>query len=335
MQQKPYNRAGILSDLQGFEATSDGQKVVTTHSGRTLRSVQVSTQYRLFPFADYIAEVLETLETQMQPARYFMEIKQGVQEINILSEPFDVCGELYCKGFYILNSTDKTRALQFMAGLYRVASSTEIIMEINELTLSLLGHMNLGDGSSFVKVVHKGKSFEDKIEDMSEFIDRMGNLIAVQVRILEDLNNQRVSMKALLKHMLYQNAQYGVVGENAQIASASRVRTQGFVRQLMRGHDRLILDNTSVSGGDFYAMSTPLDFVQGTGEDVYVNAYQAFQCYMNVYRSRDTSVMRRESYRFTTYLEEVGTDYTPVPKAKGAKAKALPTRSVSPALELA
>lgn len=302
----PYQRKFVLDEIKDFSATTDGQRVTTMLGEHSLNSVVVSSQYQLFNFKDYITTVLETLERVMQPERYYIEIKKGVQEINILSAPFDVCGEQYCKGFYILNSTDKTRALQFMAGLYRVGAGTEIVMHIKDELVDIFSS-SLGNGATYAKVVHKGKNFHDKIDEMRAFIDRMPLLIDIQILVLQDLGIHEVSMKSLYRRMFYENA-----GENADgrsiPASASRVRTQAFARQLMRGSDKLMLTTTSTeSAQDFTDLGDPVKFLNRAAADIYVNCYQALQCYMNAYKSRDTSVLRRESKRFTDLLEEVGT----------------------------
>jgi hypothetical protein len=289
-----YSRTEIKQRLETFDATretssgGDDNHIVTTLDGRTLRNVKVSDQYILFDFKDFVKSILDDLENVLRLEQYVLEIRKGTQEVSLLTAPIMVNGDEYRAAMYVLNSNDRTRALQFSAGLYRTKTESEIFMPVP-------------DASTVRKVVHKGASFETKVDKMREFIQLIPGLINYQVRTLEELAKKEFSLREFLTEVVNENR------DGIDYSKASLVRANAFTRQMFNNqYDKLLIDYNKLSPTDLMNLRSPLTFLRESTADITLNAYRALQWYIQIYLNRDVSVARRECNRFYKILENIG-----------------------------
>lgn len=285
-----YGRQVVLDKLSSFNAELKGTTVSTYLDENVLGSAEVSKQYKLFNFRVFMTSILESLETVMELDEYRMRIKGGMQEISLFSKPLLINGDPYRTSFYILNSTDRTRALQFTAGLYRVRDNIEIVMPVAE-------------AATHIKFVHKGKDFENKVQSIYAFLEQFPKLVTEQREILTDLATKRISLRKLYHTMLYENANVNIP------ALTSIVRGQAFAKNMLsHPTDKLDVDGMNLSQDDLFNLRRPSEYLRAGKTDIEVNAYQALHWYVNVYRNRDISIIRRECARYYDYIAKIGTE---------------------------
>lgn len=279
----PYTAEKVLEEINKFSVDSTQGIVSTSFDDRSIRVATVTSQYKLLNIKNFFNNIIGVLSSVMKIEAYAFRVHQGIQEISLMSEIILINGDEYRKAFFILNSTDRTRALRFNIGLYRV-DGQRLVIPVPET-------------QTVVRFVHKGKAFETKVDSIYHFVDTFGKVVARQIEILENLGKNKVSLRKLIGKMLFEES-------TDVIAGASKNRATAFCKQL-RVHptDKVNLVDYGISLSDMALLAKPTDFMLHSNADFMINAYQALQCYHSVYQGRDVGIISRESSRFMDYLE--------------------------------
>jgi len=279
----PYSPGKVLEEINKFSVESTHGVVSTAFDDRHIRTAKVTSQYKLLNIKSFFNDIIGVLTKVMDIETYSFRVDKGIQEISLMSKIIIINGDEYRKAFYILNSTDRTRALRFNIGLYRV-DGQRLVIPVPECV-------------TVVRFVHKGKEFETKVDNIHDFVYTFSKVVARQVEILENLGNNKVSLRKLLGKMLFEES-------TDVIAGASKNRATAFCKQL-RVHptDKVNLVDYGISLSDMALLAKPTDFMLHSNSDFLINAYQALQCYHSIYQGRDVGIISRESSRFMDYLE--------------------------------
>lgn len=94
-------------------------QVVTLYDGKEIKRAPVSERYGLCDFKDFALFTIDEIEKHgFKIKEYRFDIVGGVQEIQLLSDIVMINGHTFRKSFYIINSTDRSRPLDYYLGLY-------------------------------------------------------------------------------------------------------------------------------------------------------------------------------------------------------------------------
>lgn len=280
----PYSLEKVLQEINQFSVESTHGVVSTRYGEQLKRIANVTSQYKLLNIKSFFNSIIGILSDVMDIETYSFRVDRGIQEISLMSKVVLINGDEYRKAFYILNSTDRTRALRFNIGLYRVDGQRLVIPVPECITV--------------VRFVHKGKAFETKVDNIYDFVYTFSKVVSRQIEILENLGTSKVSLRKLIGKMLFDES-------TDVIAGASKNRATAFCKQL-RVHptDKLNLVDYGISLSDMALLAKPTDFMLHSNADFMINAYQALQCYHSIYQGRDVGIISRESSRFMDYLED-------------------------------
>lgn len=276
---KDFTKEALIDKIHTFHAEQNGLSVKTEVSGRQIRNVEVSEQYRFFDFKDYALQLVEDIDEETF-AKYRTLFARGIQELALYSQPFLINGDVYYKSLYILNSTDKSRALQFVAGLFREKTYSALVPVIDE--------------SARVRVIHRGDKFTEKASGFKEFTESFDRITWKQIDILRELSYRKVSLKSFINVILNERLR------NGQFTTTALNRAKAIIHRMLNSQTDKIERKFDTNELDL--LSRVIDFTKNTSFDVEVSAYQLYMWYVEVYRNRDISVIKHESDRFFKLL---------------------------------
>jgi hypothetical protein len=279
----PFNSEELSAKIEKFNAFREGNTVSTqTEYGEM--AVEVSSQYRFFDFKTFSRNVIDLIAAQQEVFYYSLHIRRGVQEIDLLTNPVFVGDEVYYQSLSLLNSNDRSRALQFNAGLMRWNDNHSFIVP-------------LPNASTSERAIHKGKTFEEKVESINGFVDTLPTLMSKQLEIIEKLGHKNVSVKSIIKTIFAERRE----GVNEVTVSALN-RAKAFLFRLQQNMKTSEIEDAGMSVVQIPLLKQPLDFTKSSA-DLVVNLYEAFLWYTEIFKNRDTAVINRESNRFFDLVE--------------------------------
>jgi hypothetical protein len=280
----PFNATELADKINRFNAFREGNTISTQIDGRKL-DVEVSNQYRFFDFKSFANNVIGLIADQTTIYQYSLHIRKCVQEIDLLTNPIIVGNDVYYQHLSLLNSNDRSRALQFNAGILRWSE--------NGTGTKHAFIVPVPNASTSERAIHKGKTFEEKVDNINAFVDTLPTLMDKQMKIIDALGHKNVSVKSIVRTILAERkpgtTEYTISAINRAKAFLHRVsQNMSFTEIVDAGLDIFHLD----------LLKKPIDFSRTSHLDITINLYDAFLWYTEIFKNRDTSVINRESNRF-------------------------------------
>jgi hypothetical protein len=277
-----YNREELDAKIEKFNAYRTGNTVSTEYDGRGM-DVKVSDLYRFFDFKTFARNVIALIESNTQIFYYALRIRKGIQEISILTNPIQVGEDLYYQNLFLLNSNDRSRALQFNAGLLRWKDDLGFVVPVPNANTS-------------ERAIHKGNLFEEKVKGINSFVDTLPTLMDRQMEIIERTGHKEASLKSIINTLLAERP----VGATEVTATALN-RAKSFMFRMLESIGYNTLDQLGLVS-HINLLKQPLNFVK-SDVDAKVNLYEAFIWYTSIYKNRDSAIISRESNRFFKLME--------------------------------
>lgn len=270
--EKNYNKQNIFETLDNLKLERKNNNILTFYKNRLLSNSVVTNKYELFDFPTFAKDVVDKIENYFTPEKYRLKITKGTQELRLIGEDVLINGEKYSKMFNILNSTDKSRALQLNVGLIRFICTNGMVVP--------------AEGEA-LKTKHFKLSLPEKVKKFVESLPKFDLNINNQVNTLESLNNI-VSFKEIVE--ILSKDKDGIISPNKLL------KVRAFSKKLLSSNtDKLDKLNTE----QIYLLNNSELFNKNEFKnvDIEIPAYQAVNCWTEVYRNYDSSVMKRETKR--------------------------------------
>lgn len=270
-----YNKNDIFQTLDQLKLTQNGNTVLTHFGGIQISSSTVTEKYELFDFPGFAKEIVEEVGNYFIPERYQMRITKGQQELRLIGEEVIINGDKYSKMFNILNSTDKSRALQLNIGLIRFICTNGMVIAVDS-------------EYSGLKTKHFKSTLPNKVE---AFVEKLGDFnvcVNKQSQTLENLQGRFVSFKELSQKI--------AMDEQQMINQGGILKLKAFGKKLMESNTDRIID---LKSEQISLLRNPQLFLNPGYQnvDVEMSAYQALNCWTEVYRNYDSSILKRETNR--------------------------------------
>lgn len=275
----------ILSDLT-ITQTPDNS-VITTFKDQVISEASVSDKYQYFDFPRFTYELLDYIEKYFQPSKSMLRITGGVQELKLIGERFDLNDETFFKQISILSSSNKTRSLQMNIGLYRFICKNGAFVATD-------------DALSF-----KVKHFKTLLPDaLNHFINKLPDfniLINSQVDAICGLPEKSVTFNGVAEMILNTK-------EDEERVNARMGRLKSFSKKLLTSEtDGLNVDeltyeqkNLLKRAGGSIILPEEINVT-----DIELPADKVFNCYTEVFRNYDSSVIMRESKRILNIINSL------------------------------
>ena len=273
--EKVYDKENIFNTLDKLELSRTDNNIITKFDNRLISNTLVTNKYELFDFPTFAKEVVGEIENYFSPERYTLRITQGQQELRLIGEEVLINGDRYSKMFNILNSTDKSRALQLNIGLIRFICSNGMVVAAD-------------DEYAGFKTKHFTATMPGKVKEFVEKLDNFEMSINTQAKTIENLQGRFVSFKELSNKLALD--EHGIMNESRSL------KLRAFAKKLITSQtDRLV----DLSTEQLSLLNNANLFLnpQYSKVDIDMPAYNALNCWTEVYRTFDSSVLKRETNR--------------------------------------
>jgi len=261
-----FNKEEIIERLSPLKITQTSNTVNTKWDDSTIRSMPVSNRYKMVDFKKMVNNILNNIEDVFNPMKYRLDIYRARQELRLQGEAVVINDDVYHKVIYLLNSTDKTKAVQMNIGFIREKNNSGVIVNVNST------HKVHYTARHF-----KGKNLETKI---SSFFDNLSNceeLFSLQSEKLIKLN--------------YETIKLSTIAETLQ-ADKYPTKFDAFKHMLLNSNTDKI---NGLSPKEYKGIRSPYTMMDNKTLAIEISGYTAFQCYAEVWRSYDSHVVNRET----------------------------------------
>lgn len=276
----PYNRTKVLDDLNKLEVEQTGLIVTTSYNNCVLKEAQVSDKYFAFDFPNFVGNLIPQVENYFTPSNYLLRMVGGRQELRLIGEEVKINGETFYRMLSILNSTDKSRALQMNIGLLRLVC-------MNGMTIGVPGE------SIQIKGKHFKASLPDKIEIFNEGLQRFRTITLQQKEFISDLLGKKISYRALANALVRNEA-------NEVVESKMKKLSRLAGKLLTSDTDRLL---TATEEQRNLLLKPELVLYSKETGDLELDAYRVLNCYSEVFRSNDSGKIARECSRIIGLID--------------------------------
>lgn len=246
---KTYNKQDLFEKIDAIEIFRKENQVITKYLGRVINITNVSQRYEIFDIKSFLKRKISEIESNFDISYYRLRLTKGVQELALLSDKVTISDHTYYKSFFILNSSDKTRKLNFNLGLYR-SDNNSFLIGVNNI--------------SFTKKHLIGVT--EAAEDTSCIINT------------ETFNEQIDAIKSLVgERVLLSNIKKIIIDKNQKI---NHLKFDSFKNQL--------LYSTKLTDEQYKVLKS-------NDGDMSIDAYLAFNLYMQLFRNQDSYVIKKET----------------------------------------
>lgn len=272
---KSYDKNVIFDTLNKLEITQKDNTVLTHFDNKLVSNTLVTDKYKIFDFSTFSKKVIDQIENYFTPETYNLRITQGTQELRLIGEEVIINGERYSKMFNILNSTDKSRSLQLNVGLIRFICSNGMVVAA-------------ADEYSGLKTRHLESTLTEKVEQFINSLDSFDMNIQKQSEVLENLTGRFVSFKELAEKLAFD--------DDGVMSNSRSLKLRAFAKKLLTSETDRLVDLHSEQKNLLRNANLFLN-PEYNKIDIEMPAYRALNCWTEVYRNYDSSVLKRETNR--------------------------------------
>ena len=270
----PYNRNNLIDKINKLNVTQKGLTVHTSYDNKSIKTANVSEKYHTFDFPEFVKTIIPEVENYFTPSNYFLRIIGGRQEIKLIGEEVQINNETFYRMLSILNSTDKSKALQMNLGLLRLVCLNGSMVSVPDESISF-------------KVKHFENALTSKLDIFNNALKNFQQITNAQKDALVNLQNQKVSYTKLANAL--------VRNEDNEIVDSKLKKLTRFTNKLLNSYtDRL--DN--ITNEQHKILSNPTIILQeNTPFDIELDKYTVYNCYTELYRSKDSAKIKHECDR--------------------------------------
>lgn len=277
----PYIQEDVLSKVEKFDIQHERLTVKTSYDHRILAVVDVSEKYWSFDFKTFAINIIKTINRYFSPEKYSFRINGGAQEIRLVGGVVKVGEDVYYKMFNLVNSSDKSRALQMNIGLVREANNVPVIISVENENASVSGR-------------HFYKSLPDRLNHFVDILPEFNIIIDKQVAHLQKLEQSEVSLKALYRELLRED-------EDGVIKPSDILRVRALNKRLLKSRTPEVMNITT---HELDLLNHPKDLFKSSF-DIKVNAKQVVNLFTEIYSHRDSTTIERECRRLIEILDKL------------------------------
>ncbi len=285
--QLDYSKKVVVEKLEKFDITQNQKTrtVKTMYDGAVLTTYTPSKEYQMIDFKKVGIDFINKMSDYMTIKTYDLIVRKGIQELRLFGEDFNLAGEVYRQQAVLISSTDGTRTLSVMIGLWRQVCSNGMMRKIS--------------GEAF-RVRHL-KSNNKVIKTLSNDYGDLDKAFKSLKSQVEKLQKKTITLEEIRTAVVKED------GKGAQkfLAFAAKLYTSKTDRleykTVPADYKKVIRRLTDEVGRSRIEISP--EILKMKKLDIKLNAYQAFQCYTEMVRAWDGAVIETETEKF---LELVG-----------------------------
>lgn len=261
----PFKKEDLFEKINLLDVYQEGGQVITKYNERVIKTSKVSNRYEIFDIKSYLTQQIDFISNNFPIHSYCLQIRGGIQSLDLLSEPVKIGDQEFYKGFFLLNSTDKSRALNFNIGLFNKTQNWYYIwgLNINLYRKHLKGITVMA---------------EDKIQQLNhETFDE-------QVNLLKDLVDHKVSYSEIVK----------IITPNNEI-KVNLAKLESFNNSVLYYHRK---GKLTLSKEQLELLKLDAEQILQKIENVepfYFEAFMVFQIYLGLFNRQDSYLIKKET----------------------------------------
>lgn len=262
-----FNYTELLTKLSNIEIKLEGDEVATYYNKRQTSRTKVSNKYEIFDFRPFVIRCINEVQKNYTIDKYTLSVIGGRQEIRLFSEPEIIDGKEFRRTFYLLNSSDKSRALSFSYGL-----------KYDDF------HFVSKKGTIYKKHYTGITSYVD------EHIDLDDTIFQEQIEVLEKIIGDTIYMSDVQK----------VITESEILDKAKVTLKNNFdkFRDLLYRDSRNIISESDREKLKVSWLSkVKKDYIKA--DDFMIDSFLVFKTYLKLFIRKDAGEIKRESERIS------------------------------------
>ena len=243
--------------------------MATYFDSREVSRKKVSNKYEIFDFRPFVIQCINEVRKNYEILKYELTIVGGRQQITLVSTPETIKGETFQRSFYLLNSSDCSRALSFSYGLKH---------------------------NNFNFISKKGTIYKKHYRGITEYVeDRVDLDDTIFIEQLE-------LFKKIIGDSIYMSNVQKVITESEYLKDSKVTLKNNFHKfcSLLKGElrDTLTEENKKSLQKSYYTMGSE-DFVFNTDVNFMVDSFTVFKTYLQMFNKKDAGTVRKESERIS------------------------------------
>lgn len=254
---KLYNRTELFEKINAIEITRSGTQVITKYYNNVINISNVSNRYEAFDIKSFLKKKIKEVESNFNITYYRFRLTKGIQELTLLSDKIEISSHTYYKSFFILNSTDKSRKLNFNLGLYRSDNNTYLINSVNNVFFSKKHLTGVTEAAEETSHMLNMETFDDQVNSIKSLVNEKVLLSKIREIIVDkDLKVNHRKFDAFKNQLLY-----------------SRIKFTEDQLKILRISSEKLSDK----------------------DDFIIDAYLAFNLYMQLFSNQDSYIVKKET----------------------------------------
>jgi hypothetical protein len=258
-----YNKEELFQKIDKISIEKIEGQVITKYNNKVIKIANVSNRYEIFDIAKYLKDKIEIIEDNFNITHYILNIKGGQQSLQLISDEVKIGGVNFRKSFYILNSTDKSRRLNFNSGL-----QSDKFYSIGKAVSMCKKHLNgVTKAAEDASIGLNGETFDEQIE------------------LIESLVGHRIKFSKIREVILGNDENTPDINHRRFDAFKNSVRYESLYKRinLTESQRRMLL--------------TQSDRLNEIEDDFYLDAFLTFQIYMTIFNKQDSYIIKKETER--------------------------------------
>ena len=259
-----YDKTELINKIDKISIERLDNQIITKYDNVVRSISNVSKLYEIFDIKSYLKSKIDVIEKNFTISKYYFRISKGIQELILLSDSINIEGIDFYKSFFILNSSDKSRKLNFNAGLY--SKDFYAILSAKNLGLTKKHLNGVTKAAEAASEGLSGESFDEQIENLKSLVGHRISMSKLKSCIVLNDENKSEHLKfdSLKNHILTYSKEGRLKLEDSQY------------KILKTKSENIIFDNSN---------------------DFYVDAFWAFQIYLRLFNKQDSHVVKKETLR--------------------------------------
>jgi len=259
-----YNKEELFDKIDKISIESSGSQVITKWDGRVISVANVSPKYEIFDIRGYLKDKIQLIQKNFDIKKYHLYLKGGVQELVLLSDDIKIGDYQFQKSFFILNSSDKSRKLNFDAGLFARDQDFYMISKAKNIGLTKKHLRGVTKAAEEAIEEINEETFQDQIDCISRLIGHQVKISNIRDILVDDPDIN-------VNHQKFDSFKNQVVYDN------------------YRNRLKLTDDQLKI-------LRTPSKFLKiEPGVDFYLDAFWVFQTYLKLFTNQDSHIIKRET----------------------------------------
>lgn len=259
-----YNRKDLFDKIDKISIESNGSQVVTKWDGRVISIATVSPKYEIFDIKGYLKDKINLIEKNFDIKKYYLLLKGGVQELVLLSDEIKIGDYQFQKSFFILNSSDKSRKLNFDTGLYAKDQNFYMISKAKNVGLTKKHLKGVTKAAEDAIDQINDETFDDQISAISRLIGHRVQLSKIKDVLVDDPDVN-------INHQKFDSFKNQIIYENYK----NRLKLTDDQYRILRTPSKLLTISTN--------------------QDFYLDAFWVFQTYLKLFSNQDSHIIKRET----------------------------------------